>query len=269
MSQFSPMPPPRRPRSAARRAQCGLPPRQLQEGPWEDTAVLTTAPEPPSFFSRQPPIFWVVAALLLTAMFVLTGVVAIDAWHAREAERAEALRRQQWEEEEATYKLLFRDFIEDYSYEQGLDPALVAAVIYHESRFDPNAVSSLGARGLMQIMEDTGQWIAEKLNEEEGYTFDLLFNPETNIRFGTWYLGYLSRRFDGDIVKMAAGYHAGQGNVDAWLQNPENSSDGYTLERIPTDDTRQYVQRVVNAYEIYTRHYYAPQPTQEPAEEGA
>ena len=82
-------------------------------------------------------------------------------------------------------------------------------------------------------------------------------------------MGYLSRRFDGDIVKMAAGYHAGQGNVDAWLQNPENSSDGYTLERIPTDDTRQYVQRVVNAYEIYTRHYYAPQPTQEPAEEGA
>ena len=81
MSQFSPMPPPRRPRSAARRAQCGLPPRQLQEGPWEDTAVLTTAPEPPSFFSRQPPIFWVDAALLLTAGFlsvpvaVMTGVV--------------------------------------------------------------------------------------------------------------------------------------------------------------------------------------------------
>ena len=121
----------------------------------------------------------------------------------------------------------------------------------------------------MQIMEDTGQWIAEKLNEEEAIPLTCSSTPKpiSALAPGIWAI--FRARFDGDIVKMAAGYHAGQGNVDAWLQNPENSSDGYTLERIPTDDTRQYVQRVVNAYEIYTRHYYAPQPTQEPAEEGA
>lgn len=229
---------------------------------WDDTSTVLEAPEQWSFFHRQPPLFWVVAGLLLVLFLIVAGVVGVQAWRDAEAERAEAARLQQLAEEKARYRLEYRDLIESYAYERGLDPAFVAAVIYNESRFDPEAVSRVGARGLMQIMEETGQWIAEKLDETDGYTFDRMFTPETNIRFGTWYLAFLAREFDGDIVKMAAGYHAGQGAVRSWLNNPEYSADGVTLDHIPYPDTEQYVQRVVNAYAIYTRHYYTPESTE-------
>ena len=148
-----------------------------------------------------------------------------------------------------------------YAAENGVDPALVSAVILCESSFDPQAESRLGARGLMQLMEPTAQWAAESLNEDEGYSFDLLYDPETNVRFGTWYLGYLSRRFDGDILKVVCGYHAGQGNVDAWLANPKYSPDGVTLQNVPEGGTSTYAQRVMNAYEIYRKYYFPPQPS--------
>lgn len=229
---------------------------------WDDTSTVLEAPEQWSFFHRQPPLFWVIAGVLLVAFLIVVGVVSVQAWRDADAERAEAARIQQLAEEKARYRLEYRDLIEQYAYAQGLDPAFVAAVIYNESRFDPQAVSRVGARGLMQVMEETGQWIAEKLGETDGYSFDLMFTPETNIRFGTWYLAFLSREFDGDIVKMVAGYHAGQGRVREWLSNPEYSSDGITLEHIPYPDTEQYVQKVVNAYAIYTRHYYTPETTE-------
>ena len=89
-------------------------------------------------------------------------------------------------------------------------------------------------------------------------------DPETNIRFGTWYLGYLSRRFGGDATKIVCAYHAGQGNVDAWLKNPEYSSDGVTLDVIPTQDTATYAARVLRARDVY-RKYYFPSATPEPA----
>lgn len=117
----------------------------------------------------------------------------------------------------------------------------------------------------MQLMEDTAQWVAHKLDEDgASYSFDLLYDPETNIRFGTWYLGYLSRRFDGDATKIICAYHAGQGNVDAWLRNPEYSRDGVTLDVIPTKDSAAYASRVLRARDIY-RKYYFPTPTPEPA----
>ena len=83
----------------------------------------------------------------------------------------------------------------------------------------------------MQLMPDTAEWIAHKYNEDgAGYSFDSLYDPETNIRYGTWYLGYLSRRFDGDATKIVCAYHAGQGNVDSWLKKPQYSADGVTLD---------------------------------------
>ena len=114
-------------------------------------------------------------------------------------------------------------------------------------------------------MEDTAQWVAHKLDEDDAsYSFDRLYDPETNIRFGTWYLGYLSRRFDGDATKIVCAYHAGQGNVDAWLKNPEYSHDGVTLDVIPTKDSAAYASRVLRARDIYRKHYF-PMPTPEPA----
>jgi len=273
--------PERRPRSAARRAHVGaqigaVPPREtgaaepsfapgrraarMPNDAFEDTSTILDIPEQKRFFSRQPPAFWIAAALLLAALFVVAGVVGINAWREAEAARQEARRLRELAEEKAKYKLEYRSLIDDYASEQGVDPALVAAIIYNESRFDPNAVSRLGARGLMQTMEETGGGIAGKLKEEESYTSDSLFNPETNIRFGTWYLGFLSKTFGGDPVKIAAGYHAGQNAVGNRLKDPEYSSDGFLLDRIPDDyaSTDQDVQRVTKSYENYNKQYYTP-----------
>lgn len=149
------------------------------------------------------------------------------------------------------YPLAYRDEIEKYAAQYDLDPARVAAVIYCESSFRPGVVSSAGARGLMQIMPETGAWIAKKLNEAGGYEDSLLFEPDINIRYGCWYLSYLDARFDGDLTKATAAYHAGGARVDEWLTDKKYSEDGVTLAYIPFDSTREYVSRVKSAYEHY------------------
>ena len=197
-----------------------------------------------------------VAIVLLLAALLTTCTVAITRAYLA---RLEAQRRAEAAAAElAQHPLYYEDALLHYAEVQGLNPALVAAVILCESSFNPSAVSRLGARGLMQLMEDTAGWIAHRLDEDEGYAFDLLFDPETNIRYGSWYLGYLSRRFNGDPVKVVCAYHAGQGNVDSWLKNPDYSSDGVTLDRIPTQDTAQYCRRVLTAAEVYQRRYFTP-----------
>lgn len=195
-----------------------------------------------------------VLIFLLLAVF-LTSAVAITQNYLREQEERRRLEAEA--AERAQHPLEFADLIAGYAQYQEIDPALVAAVILCESSYNPEAESRLGARGLMQLMEDTAAWVAHKLDEDgEGYSFDLLYDPETNIRFGTWYLGYLSRRFGGDATKIVCAYHAGQGNVDAWLANPLYSSDGVTLDKIPTQDTAAYASRVLRARDVYRKYYF-------------
>ena len=134
-----------------------------------------------------------------------------------------------------------------------IPPAYVASVILAESSYRPEAVSSVGAQGLMQVMPATAEWIAGKLDVDI-QTADL-FDPETNIRFGCWYLGFLMNRFGGDMKCATAAYHAGQGTVDKWLADPECSPDGATLENIPSGTTDTYVQRVLRYYEKYDELY--------------
>ena len=206
-----------------------------------------------------------IRAILLTlfAAAFLTCAVAVTRTylaHMEERRRLEAEAA-----ERAQHPLVYADYIIHYSAVQNLDPALVAAVILCESSYNPHAESWLGARGLMQLMEDTAEWVAHKLDEDDAsYSFDLLYDPQTNIRFGTWYLGYLSRRFGGDAKKIVCAYHAGQGNVDAWLKNPLYSSDGVTLDVIPTDDTSAYAARVLRARDVYEKYYF-PVASQSPA----
>ena len=205
----------------------------------------------------------VLIALCLLVFFACAFAITKD-YLARQEERrrleAEAAER-------AQHPLRYADQILYYAGIQELDPALVCAVILCESSFDPMAESRLGARGLMQLMEDTAGWVAHKLDEDDAsYSFDLLYDAETNIRYGTWYLGYLSRRFDGDATKIVCAYHAGQGNVDSWLKNPAYSSDGVTLDVIPTEDTAAYAARVLRARDVYVKYYF-PGPTPEPAAE--
>ena len=140
--------------------------------------------------------------------------------------------------------------------ENGLDPAYPAAVILAESSYQPEAVSSANAQGLMQLLPDTAAWVAGKFDEE--YAEGCLFDPDTNIKYGCWYLGWLVKRFNGNLACATAAYHAGQGQVDQWLKNPEYSPDGATLALIPSQVTDTYVKRVLKYYEKYCE-LYAPE----------
>lgn len=155
--------------------------------------------------------------------------------------------------EKRAYKLNYPNEIIAYADEFGVDRFLVAAIIHCESSNRETAVSPVGARGLMQIMPDTGEWIASKLDVAD-YTEEKLFDPETNIRFGCWYLDYLMDKFNGNRVNVLAAYNAGPGNVSEWLKNEEYSSGG-ELVRIPFPETSQYVQKVQRVYEKYVQLY--------------
>lgn len=159
------------------------------------------------------------------------------------------------EETMVQYPMEYTELIRKNAAEQGLEPAYVAAVILAESSYNPNAVSSVNAQGLMQIMPDTGEWLAGKFDEE--YAEGCLFSPETNIKYGCWYLGYLMRRYDGDMRCSSAAYHSGQGKVDQWLSNPAYSADGKTLSMIPGSNADTYVNRILEYYEKYDELYQA------------
>lgn len=139
--------------------------------------------------------------------------------------------------------------------ERGVPTAYLASVILAESSYRPEAVSSAGARGLMQIMPETGAWIADKLGEE--FNADSLFDPEVSIRYGAWYMGWLSDRYNGDLTCASAAYHSGQGAVDQWLKDPAYSRDGKTLYAFPSKTVETYVERIRKYYKHYGRIYDA------------
>lgn len=149
----------------------------------------------------------------------------------------------------------YRDHIEHYAAVYEINPAFVAAIIYRESHYDPEAVSYVGARGLMQLMPDTGTWMAEKAGIAD-YDHDDLFDPETNIRLGTRYLHYLSGKFDGDPILVACSFHAGAGNVESWIENYSSNGQTLTLDEIPMDDTQSYARKVMESYAVYLQHVF-------------
>ena len=217
------------------------------------------------FWKRIPAVLRVILAALMATMLLTMTVAVTRSYLIRQEERrrleAEAAER-------AQHPLMYADYISYYAGVYELDPALVSAIILSESSFDPMAESHLGARGLMQLMPDTAEWVAHKLDEDdETYTFDKLYDPEVAVRYGCWYLGYLSRRFDGDATKIICAYHAGQGNVDARLKNPQYSKDGVTLDVIPYENTATYCDRVLKARNVYRKYYFPlPETTSVPAE---
>jgi soluble lytic murein transglycosylase len=155
--------------------------------------------------------------------------------------------------EKRTYKIVYKDLIMNYSQLYDLDPFLVAAVIHCESDNRPNAVSRSGAIGLMQIMPDTGKWIAEKLGIKN-YTDEKLNEPDINIRLGCWYLRFLYDRYNGNMTNMLAAYNAGHGNADKWLSDEDLTKEGQ-LQDIPFKETKDYVEKVLRAYDKYKTLY--------------
>lgn len=163
-----------------------------------------------------------------------------------------------------SHPLRYRELIEQKAQKYNLSPAFVAAIILNESSFRPDAESSVGARGLMQLMDETAGWICGKM-DGSGYDFDAMYDAETNVEYGCWYLNFLSQRFRGDPVLVAAAFHAGQGQVQNWLNDSRYSSDNLTirLEDMADGPTKQYAARVLNAFAAYKRLYY--ETTEEPA----
>ncbi|MFL5843819.1 MAG: lytic transglycosylase domain-containing protein [Solirubrobacteraceae bacterium] len=149
---------------------------------------------------------------------------------------------------EFTLPLRHEDIIRQQAAEKDLDPALIAGVIYAESKFT-DATSHAGALGLMQITPDTAKYIAQ-ISGATNFQLDDLSNPDINIRYGAYYLQYLLDRYDDNIVLALAAYNAGGGNVDKWLE------EGRTRVRdIPFPETREYVKRVIDARGAYSREY--------------
>jgi soluble lytic murein transglycosylase len=145
----------------------------------------------------------------------------------------------------ARYPLEYEQLVRANARNHDLDPAFVAAVIYAESRFDPNARSGAGAVGLMQLLPGTARFIARKTGGEDFVVADLR-DPEINVRYGTWLLGYLRDRYDGDLATALAAYHAGPANVDEWRRRGEG---------IAFPETASYVREVERMRDVYRRAY--------------
>ncbi|WP_276836706.1 lytic transglycosylase domain-containing protein [Megasphaera stantonii] len=152
------------------------------------------------------------------------------------------------------YPLQYDYMVRQYSYEDGVSPALVAAVILVESKFNEDAFSHRGASGLMQIMPETGEWIAGEMGIEN-FTPDQLTNVQTNIKMGTWYLAYLLHEYDGNKVLALAAYNAGCGHVDSWMEEYGWEKNFSEIEKIPFTETREYV-KIVLLNEQQYKHLY-------------
>lgn len=152
------------------------------------------------------------------------------------------------------YPIPYREIIVDEAIRNNVDPYLVAAIIKSESNFSLNAVSKVGARGMMQIMPETGQWAAEQMKLHEFNTGDL-YQARTNIKIGCWYLNNLNTQFNGNKILVVAAYNAGRGNVSQWLENKEWSGEPAEVDQIPFKETRLYVKKVLKNYSIY-RYLY-------------
>jgi peptidoglycan lytic transglycosylase len=144
--------------------------------------------------------------------------------------------------ERLRYPLHYSEYVRVHARENHLDPALLAAVIYQESKFDAGAESKSGAIGLMQLTPATAHGIAIRTGGSRFQTSDLL-DPEINIRYGAWYLGNLFRKYRDERLVLAA-YNAGQGNVDKWRSQGEP---------IQFPETRVYVASVEHLKRVYER----------------
>ncbi|WP_204105291.1 MULTISPECIES: transglycosylase SLT domain-containing protein [Spirulina sp. CCY15215] len=224
-----------------------------QLGQDEDAWTLWQA----EFGNRQDPSVaeqFTEGLLLQTTGDYLKGINLI--WSLKEREKPEereewlALRQtpQYWQ---ALFPFPYNDTIIKWSKEHKINPMLVVSLIRQESRFEPEIRSSAGATGLMQVMPETGKWIAEKIALKD-YS---LIDPEDNISLGTWFLNYTHEEYKNNSMLAIASYNAGPGNVSGWVKKfGFNDSDEF-VEKIPFGETKNYVESVFSNYWNYLRIY--------------
>lgn len=181
---------------------------------------------------------------VITELFVLSIAIVLAMWMARIGLSAYYQR---------AYPVRYETLIDAACEEKGLDRALVYAVVRTESHFNPEAVSHVGARGLMQIMPDAFDWVRMRQGKT-GEPEKGLFDPETNIDIGTEMLKMFLDEFD-SVENVLCAYHAGRGSLMEWLKNEEYSPDGVSVSSIPFADTKAYVKKVTDTMEVYRKIY--------------
>jgi soluble lytic murein transglycosylase len=182
-------------------------------------------------------------AWLLAAVVVIGGVIA-----------AVVAPRVDKAVQEVVLPLRHEDIIRQQAADKGLDPALIAGVIYTESRFR-DQTSHAGAKGLMQILPSTAHDIARKSGGTAFVQGDLA-NPQVNISYGSFYLRYLLQRYGGNEVLAIAAYNAGEGRVDQWIFDARHKGEAFDRARhIPFPETRHYVQQVLDVRTRYREEY--------------
>ncbi len=180
-----------------------------------------------------------VLALGAIALAVLVGVLVAPLFQ-------KAIR-------ELSLPLQYQDVIRQQAAEKHLDPALIAAVIYAESKFDPRT-SRAGAEGLMQLLPQTAAYLAKR-SGGTGFSVGDLATPQVNIAYGSYYLRYLIDHYSGQVMPALAAYNAGITNVDRWLAQSGGDAHAFTISDIPYPETRAYVERVQRAQHDYRRTY--------------
>jgi len=153
------------------------------------------------------------------------------------------------------YPRYFAELIEPAAQEYDIDPLLLYSLVRQESLFEEGARSSAAAQGLMQIIPDTGRWIAERLGHPT-YRNALIYRPHLNVRFGSYYLAWVREYTDGRWVSALVGYNAGPGNVRAWRERYGND-DTLFVELLPIGEPRTYIQRILVHYYHYRRLWAA------------
>jgi soluble lytic murein transglycosylase len=171
--------------------------------------------------------------LALVVGLAVLGGIAYAVWH----DQPDFVKR-------IRYPLRYEAIVRGHAKNYDLDPSLLAAVIYTESKFNPQAHSNAGAIGLMQLLPDTARGIAVRTGGDAFVIHDL-YDPEINVRYGAWYLRHLLDRYGDERTALAA-YHAGQGNVDRWRKEGVG---------IQFPETRTYVERVEHVKTVYASTY--------------
>jgi len=184
----------------------------------------------------------------LDGIFMLSSL----SWRKAATEQAEykTLRKQAsyWQ---SLYPIPFVQVIEQWAQKRNLNPMLVTALIRQESRFEPKIESDAGAKGLMQVIPETADWVAGKLSLNP---YDLT-QPDDNINIGTWYLDFTHKEHDNNSAFALASYNAGPARVSEWIQQYGTTDIDRFVEKIPYPETRGYVESVLGNYWNYLRIY--------------